>query len=577
MKHATWWVRKLAVLAAAGSLLTGCDKKNSSNAGQTASTGGAVDEASITYDKLGRDRDTFVRYLPANPDNLNPIIQRDNYSTVVINYVFDPLYDYDPKDNFLLKPLLASAMPTISEDKKSFTIPIRKDAKWHDGHPVTAHDVVFGYEMVVHPKVDSAQKKSYYADVEYFKAIDDYTVEIRMKKAYAFYSNILNMNATVPKHLFEGVSPEDFNNFKYPAGHKLAGTAYSINPLGFGAYSVERFEPQKEIILVRNENYCGPKPEIRKIHFLILTDTLASRQFLKRGDLDSFNYNVTRQYDMEDKNDAYINRNFNLTLYYKSVYFYVGWNMQREMFKDKRVRLALAKLCDVDGFIKQVELGYATRCIGPYSKEFSQADLTIKPIAFDPKGAYALLEEAGWKDTDGDGIRDKGGQKFEFQFMMPSKNPRGEALSTLLQEELKKAGIRMTIRALEWNAFSEEIHNQKFDALFSGWASTDPDDDAYQIFHSSQSKERGSNYVSYANPKVDELLDAARLEFDREKRNALCKEINRLIYDDQPYCFVMHPQVVSVLHKRFKGGRPSPLLGYDPRAGYDFKIVGRER
>ncbi|HZL72214.1 MAG TPA: ABC transporter substrate-binding protein, partial [Planctomycetota bacterium] len=221
--------------------------------------------------------------------------------------------------------------------------------------------------------------------------------------------------------------------------------------------------------------------------------------------------------------------------------------------------------------------GFATRCIGPYSKDFHQADQSIKPIAYDPKGAFALLDEAGWKDTDGDGIRDRNGQKFEFQFMTTSQNPRGEAMATLLQESLKKAGIRMTIRQLEWNAFSEEVHNQKFDCLMNGWASSDPEDDAYQIFHSSQAKDRGSNYVSYANPKVDDLIEKARLEFDTAKRNEICKEINRLIYDDQPYCFLFHPQIIGVVHKRFETGKPSPLLGWDPRAGADFKIVGRER
>jgi peptide/nickel transport system substrate-binding protein len=574
----------LAMLRRSGALLlvlglavgAGCGKKEPSAGSQTASSGG-TDDSQITYDKLGRDRDTYVRFFPANPDNLNPIIQRDVYSQYIINYLFDPLYDYDPKDNFLLKPMFASAMPSITEDHKTFTIPLRKDAKWQDGKPVTAHDVVYGYQMIVHPQVDSGQKKSYYADVEYFKAIDDHTLEIRMKKAYSFYANVLNMPCIIPKHVFGDVSPADFNSFKYPKGHMWEGVSYSMKPLGFGAYLLENFVPQKEIILVRNEAYHGPKPEIKKIHCLILTDILASRQFLKRGDLDSFAYNVTRQWDTEDKNDTYITRNFNVTLYYRAVYYYIGWNMQREMFKDKRVRLALAKVCDVDSFIAKVERGYATRCIGPYSKEFSQADLSIKPVAYDPKGANALLDEAGWKDTDGDGIRDRNGQKFEFQFMTSAQNPRGEQMATLLQESLKNAGIRMTIRQLEWNAFSEEVHNQKFDALMSGWASSDPDDDAYQIFHSSQSKDRGSNYVSYVNPKVDELIEAARLEFDGEKRNAICKEINRLIYDDQPYCFLFHPQIIGVIHKRFKAGKPSPLQGWDPRAGYDFKIVGRER
>ena len=569
--------RWLLVLAlAAGSLLAACDKKESAGGGSTAKKG-ADDKSEVVYDKLGRDRDTYTRFFPANPDNLNPIIQRDNYSTLVLNYLFDPLYDYDPKDNFALKPMLASEMPKLSDDHLTFTIPLRKGVKWEDGEPVTAHDVVYGYQMVVHPQVDSGQKKSYYADVDYFKALDDYTIEIKMKKAYSFYANVLNMNAIIPKHVFGNVSAAEFNSFKYPAGHKWEGTAYSMKPLGFGAYTLESFTPQKEVLLVRNENYYGTKPEVRKIHILIITDIVASRQFLKRGDLDNFTYNVTRQWDTEDKDDKYINANFNVTMYYRAVYYYIGWNMQREMFKDKKVRLALAKLCDVDGFIQQVERGYATRCIGPYSKDFSQADLSIKPIAYDPKGATALLDEAGWKDTDGDGIRDRNGQKFEFQFMTSSQNPRGENMATLLQESLKKAGIRMTIRQLEWNAFSEEVHNQKFDCLMSGWASTDPDDDAYQIFHSSQAKDRGSNYVSYANPKVDELIEKARLEFDNAKRNEICKEINRIIYDDQPYLFLFHPQIIGVVHKRFQTGKPSALLGWDPRAGVDWKIVGREK
>jgi len=534
-------------------------------------------DGGVVYDKLGRDRETYVRYFPANPDNLNPIIRRDVYSNYITEYVFDPLYHYDVENDFVLKPLLAEALPEISEDRKTFTIRLRKDAKWEDGVPVTADDVVFGWQMTVHPEVDSAQKKSYYADIEKFEKVDAHTLKIIWKKPYAFYANVLTADGIVPKHIFEGVTPKDFNQFKYPQGHKWAGTAYSLKPLGNGPYRVESFEPQKEVILVRNEEYWGKKPEIKKVHILIITDTLASRQYLKRGDLDAFNYNVARQWDKEDKDNEFIKNNYNLTYYFRAVYYYIGWNNQREFFKDKRVRQAMARLCNADGFIKQVELGYATRCIGPYSAEFSQADKSIQPIKFDPKAARALLEEAGWKDTDGDGIRDKNGVKFEFQFLMPAKNPRGEALSTLLQEELKKAGIRMTIRSLEWNAFSEEVHNQKFDALFSGWASSDPEDDSYQIFHSSQSKERGSNYVSYANPKVDELIEKARIEFDREKRNEICKEINRIIYDDQPYCFVMHPQLISVIHKRFKTGKPSPIWGYDPRAGFDFKIVGREK
>ncbi|HTF57933.1 MAG TPA: ABC transporter substrate-binding protein, partial [Planctomycetota bacterium] len=234
----------IALLAAALALGLGCGKKEPSQGAPTAAAGG-TDDSQVVYDKLGRDRDTYVRYIPANPDNLNPIIQRDTYSQYILEYVFDPLYRYDVNNNLALAPSFALSLPAITDGGKVFTVPLRKDARWTDGHPVTAHDWVYGYEMVVNKEVDSAQKKSYYADVEYFKAIDDFTLEIRMKKPYAFYGNLLTMNSVVPKHVFGNVSPAGFNSFKYPEGHKWAGTAYSLKPLGFGAYSVERFEPQK--------------------------------------------------------------------------------------------------------------------------------------------------------------------------------------------------------------------------------------------------------------------------------------------------------------------------------------------
>src|SRR5688500_3978178 len=129
-------LRWLLVLAlAAGSLLAGCDKKDSAGGDATAKQG-TDDKSGVEYGKLGRDRETYVRYFPANPDNLNPIIRRDVYSHYVIEYVFDPLYHYDNENNFVLKPVLAEALPEISEDHKTFTIRLRKEAKWQDGAPV---------------------------------------------------------------------------------------------------------------------------------------------------------------------------------------------------------------------------------------------------------------------------------------------------------------------------------------------------------------------------------------------------------------------------------------------------------
>ncbi|MBI4565030.1 MAG: hypothetical protein HY716_10100 [Planctomycetes bacterium] len=538
----------------------------------------ASGNADLAYDKLNRPHDVLVRYFGANPDNLNPILGRDAYSYYVSHYLFDPLYRHDPNPPFALRPALAESLPKISDDRKTFTIRLRTNASWHDGTPVTAHDVVFGYSMAIHPDVDSAQKKAYTADVETFEAVEDHTLRIRMRRPYAFFGNLLTQICIVPKHVFESMrEAKEFNTFKYPAGHPWAGVPYSLKPLGNGAYRIERFEPHREIRLVRYDGYWGGRPNIREIHGLILTDTVASRQHVKRGDLDQYTYNVVRQWVKEDRDNEYLRRNFNAARHYRALYYYLGWNLRRPLFRDRRVRHALARLMNVDAVISHVELGHAKRCRGPYLPESSQADPGLAPLPFDPLKARALLDEAGWKDTDGDGIRDRAAERFEFELLIPANVPRAETVATVLQEEAKKAGLRVTIRALEWNAFSEAMRGQTFDALFSGWASPDPEIDAYQIFHSSQAADRGSNYVSYHNERVDALIEKARQEFDPEKRGALCREINRLIYDDQPYCFLYHPEIITVVHKRFRTGSPSPLMGFDPRMGFDWKIVGPER
>ena len=160
----------------------------------TASGGGQ----DVTYDKLNRPMDTFVRYLPANPDNLNPVIMRDVYSHYTIEYLIDKLYIYDTNNNFVLKPLLAAELPQVSEDKKTFTIKIRPGCKWEDGVPVTAHDVAFTWKMVKSLEVDSGQTKSYFEDVDKYEAVDDLTFRFTMKKVYAFYANTLTMPVMVP-------------------------------------------------------------------------------------------------------------------------------------------------------------------------------------------------------------------------------------------------------------------------------------------------------------------------------------------------------------------------------------------
>jgi peptide/nickel transport system substrate-binding protein len=173
-----------------------------------------------------------------------------------------------------------------------------------------------------------------------------------------------------------------------------------------------------------------------------------------------------------------------------------------------------------------------------------------------------LLDQAGWVDHDGDGIRDKDGVKFEFEFLIPNGSETGDKISTILKEELDKVGIRMNIRNTEWAVFTTRLNERKFDAVTLGW-SMGVETDPYQIWHSSQ-LEQGSNFVGFSNREADRLIDEARTEFNRDKRIELYRKFSKIVHEEQPYTFLFCRKSTVALNKRFKGVVVYPL-GLEPR------------
>jgi peptide/nickel transport system substrate-binding protein len=225
--------------------------------------------------------------------------------------------------------------------------------------------------------------------------------------------------------------------------------------------------------------------------------------------------------------------------------------MRRPQFKDTRVRQALGMLFDTQLIIETVWGGLGTEITGGVYHKAPEYDRTIDPLPFDPAAAAKLLDEAGWKDTDGDGFRDKDGVKFEFELGFASSVAEYERLGTVYQEELKRAGIDMRLGPLEWASFSERVHAKNFDACMLAWL-TPIMSDPYPLWHSSQA-ESGVNYPGFANDEVDELLDAIRLEFDREKRIGLYKQVQAIIYEEQPYLFLYARPGLQAFDKRIHG------------------------
>jgi peptide/nickel transport system substrate-binding protein len=229
-------------------------------------------------------------------------------------------------------------------------------------------------------------------------------------------------------------------------------------------------------------------------------------------------------------------------------------------------------LLDRQTILDTIFYGLGKVVTGSEFSESPEYDKSIQPWPFDPERAKKLLAEAGWADTDKDGILDKDGVPFKFDYMIPSGSPEYEQLATVYKEELGKAGIAMTILLREWASFIESLTNRKFDAVTLAWA-IPPDDDPYQIWHSSQT-EKGSNYPGYKNPEVDKLLEDIRIEFDRNKRIPIFHRFHAILYEEQPYTFLFNIYTLGAIDKRFQDVRVYPL-GTDPREWWVPKSVQR--
>jgi peptide/nickel transport system substrate-binding protein len=492
--------------------------------------------------------DWLIYNLGAEPGTLNPITATDAYESIVNSgKIYETLVKRDNKTLEII-PLLAESWE-VSEDKLTFTFHLRRGVKWHDGYPFTAHDVVFSYEKIMDPEVDAPHLRAYYKDIKSIEAIDDYTVRCSYSKPYFLALEFCGGIPIVPKHVFE---KGDFNT--NPAGRA---------PIGTGPYRFVKWNTGEEIILDRNEDYWGKKPYIKGIVFKIISDPTVALQVLKREEIDLTGLTPI-QWARQTSSQRF-KKNFRKLSYFTPNYSYIGWNTRRPFFSDKRVRRAMTHLVNRELILEKILYNLGEIVTNPFYIYSPEYDHSIKPYPYDPVEAKKLLDEAGWVDHDGDGIRDKDGVKFEFEFLIPSGSITAEQIATILEEELKKVGIRMRIRRLEWAVFVKHLEERRFDAVTLAW-SMGVESDPYQVWHSSQA-ERGSNFVGFKNDEADRIMEQARKEFDKAKRVRLFRKLAKIIHEEQPYTFLFCRKSTVALHKRFRGVKVYPL-GIDPLEWY---------
>lgn len=480
---------------------------------------------------------------------LNPVLSNDSASGDINGMVYDSLLKYGP--NLEIQGVLARAWE-VSDGGRNIRIELRDDVVWHDGRPFTSADVRYTYERLIDPEVRTPYSSDYEL-VDRLLTPDPHTVEVRYKDVFAPALESW-MIGIVPKHVYEatefqcpatpcrreGGSPTVVEHFNSHPANRC--------PIGTGPYIFCEWKTDEKIVLTANERYFEGRPHIQRFVYRIIPDQSVQFLELRRDSIDSMGLRP----DQFNAYDVFF-QNHERYRYPSFGYTYLGFNLRNPLFQDRRVRVAFALSLDKSELIDGVLLGLGRPATGPFPPMSWAYDPTVEDFPYDPQGARRLLAEAGWLDTDGDGIVERDGKPFRFTLMTNQGNKVRELTAQVVQLQLRKLGVDVEIRIVEWSSFIQKfVEPRAFEAVVLGW-SLGRDPDQYLIWHSSQDGPGKYNFVGYKNEEVDRLLKRGRVVFSREEREKTYRRIHRLIHGDIPYLFLYYPEATPVVHKRFIG------------------------
>jgi ABC-type transport system substrate-binding protein len=349
----------------------------------------------------------------------------------------------------------------------------------------------------------------------------------------------------LPEHLLNHgiLKKEAVESGKNPEQFSMRDSRFNRHPIGCGPFVFKEWKSDQFVALGRYKDYWEGPPNYRQYLYRIIPDLLTQEMEFYAGTVDAYAvppHQVARL-EHDPKYQSFSGLSFGYT--------YIGYNLRREPFNDRRVRTALGMAIDVNKIIQYVLFGQGERITGPFPKQTDYYDQSVKPIPYDPEGALRLLEEAGWK-RNRDGWLEKNGKRLQFTLITNSGNDLRKAILTIAQDEWKKIGIDVRTDLLEWAVFIQErVNKADFDALVLGW-SMGIEPDLYQIWHSSQTNPFQLNFVGFKNVEADNLITKIRQEYSHERQVAYCHQLHKLIAQEQPYTFLYVSKWTAVLDKR---------------------------
>ncbi|MDR0666266.1 MAG: peptide-binding protein [Campylobacteraceae bacterium] len=466
--------------------------------------------------------------MSANPSRINPILATDTVSGEISQYIFNSLITYD--ENASIKLELAKSYAFL--DDKTLLFTLRDDVFWSDGESFSARDVVFTYETIISPKVFTPYAESF-RHIDKVEAIDNLSVKVTYEYPYFAALETWTMGI-LPYHILK-----DENS--------IMTSAFNQKPIGTGAFILKDFSISKNFILEANKNYFLGSPKLERLVYHFAPDSATQFLMLKSGELDIgrvTSLQVKRQLD-----DKFYER-FNVYETMSHSYSFVSFNLDLPKFQDARVREALSLAIDRQELIDLLLFGDGIVCTGPFMPRTDAFNPDVKAPKRDIKTAKELLLQAGYDE------------KNPLKFELITNSGQRIYTAQILQRQLKDAGVHVSVRVMEWQAFlNTVVEPRRFEAIIMGWQ-MGLKSDAYPIWHSESAKIGGFNLAGYKNEEVDKLIKKAERTVDEDEFNAIYRRIFKLIKDDNPYLFLYIPKTLTAVKKNISPIRPS-IIGIE--------------
>ena len=498
--------RLLPAIAAAGLAACGGDagERGEQDAGGTPVQGGTAAIAVLS---------DFQAFNPVTNTHLTT-------DDVVKHMLFTPLIQYDER----LQPV-----PWLAERWEladtAVTFFLRRDVRWHDGQPVTAEDVKFTFDMAKDPATASLLGSAYMNMVREATVVDPHTVRFSFVAPHAQALDGFWW-PPLPRHLLQGVPAEE-----------LSRHAFNRQPVGSGPFRFVQWQPNQSVTFQANPDFpegLGGRPNLERVVFRVVPEATTMVTELINGTADMIGYTLLPDQAAQIRNQSGVE----LRHYPSREFTFFAWNNTRPLFQDARVRRAMTMGVNRQQIIDGLLQGFAVPATGMIPS-WSPMHTELQPHPYDPAAARRLLEEAGWRDANGDGIAEKDGRPLRFVLTINSANRLHADIAQVMQQQLRQVGADVQIRPQEFQSMLQQYKAREYDAVLANWSLDTFKVDPTPLFSCAEAQVPNSaNRTGYCNPQADALMTRGLRATDPAQAKQIWAQYSQILHQDQPITFL---------------------------------------